>query len=276
VCQTCALDLKYRVSTAVRDAALQLNTELPSEDANRQYFVQNAQTLMHGNASIVDYQKTESTARKLVRELSKIDPEKTGLKPICSYFLQGHCYRGDSCPYRHEKGIGSIATTALLGQPEQKIHKSSLREDRFRFYNTADDDYKVHENVASGLLLNALSDNEIKKQEIPEAPIDPSITSLFVSGIDDSLSEQQLKDHFNRYGSIQKIVRSEALQGAYIVYHTRSSAEKALKATYFSCRIGDVELEVRWGIMKKEEEIQHNRFNLLYPQLSIYDDDSSP
>lgn len=41
VCQTCILDLQYGLPVEVRDKALNVKSEAPSTNINRQYFAQN-------------------------------------------------------------------------------------------------------------------------------------------------------------------------------------------------------------------------------------------
>jgi pre-mRNA-splicing factor RBM22/SLT11 len=271
ICQTCSFDLRYHVPTAVRDAALQIKTELPSEDANRQYFVQNAETLMYGASSLMDYTKSESAGRELVKRLARIDPySRYPLRPICNYFLKGNCYRGDACPYLHETKTTAAPNTALLAQPEEKLALGPVRSDRFRFYGNTS---KVGEGdvLSSRLLEDAMTAEHTKKHRLSSPPIDKSITSLYIGGVTDDITEHTLQNHFIIYGKIQKIIPIKANHGAYVLFEDRSSAEKAMDELHGSLTLKGVTLDVRWGTVKKLESHPMAK-NLLYPHLSVYDD----
>lgn len=41
VCQTCLLDLEYGLPIQVRDAALKVQDDLPRNDINKEYYIQN-------------------------------------------------------------------------------------------------------------------------------------------------------------------------------------------------------------------------------------------
>lgn len=271
ICQTCSFDLRYNVPTAVRDAALQINTELPSEDANRQYFVQNAETLMFGASSLMDYTKSESAGRELVKRLARIDPySKSPLKPICTYFLKGNCYRGDACPYLHEAKSTTAPNTALLAQSEEKLALGPVRSDRFRLYGNAS---RVGEGdiLSARLLEDAMTTELAQKHTLSSPPIDKSITSLYIGGITDEITEHVLQNHFINYGKIQKIIPIKANRGAYVLFEDRSSAEKAMDGLRGSLTLKGVTLDVRWGTVKKLEN-HPMAMSLLYPHLSVYDD----
>jgi hypothetical protein len=132
---------------------------------------------------------------------------------------------------------------------------------------------KQTREMPSLCVFYAITTEHAKKRDIPSTPIDPSITSLYITGINDGLpTEQHLKDYFTRFGTIQKILSVPMLQGTYVIFEDQSTAEKALQATYTSCNIQQVHLNVQWGTVKKEDNLTTTR-NLLYPHLNMYEDD---
>ena len=55
VCQTCLLDLEYELPTQVRDTALVLQNETPTNDVNRDRYAQNMEgNLLHSSWRLID------------------------------------------------------------------------------------------------------------------------------------------------------------------------------------------------------------------------------
>ena len=101
--------------------------------------------------------------------------------------MRGECNRGKACPYRHtniseedlegmKKGSGSI---------DQKIR------DRF---------HGVNDPVAKKIL------DRVKEANLPKAPEDMNITTLFIGGVtDETIDQDVLRKQLEPFGKIKAI-----------------------------------------------------------------------
>lgn len=106
VCQTCLLDLEYGLPIQVRDAALKIQDDLPRNEVNKEYYIQNLDSQM----SKFDPTQPSNSALKskgsndLLLRLARTAPYYKRNRPhVCSFWVKGECRRGEECPYRHEK-----------------------------------------------------------------------------------------------------------------------------------------------------------------------------
>ncbi|CAO3669966.1 unnamed protein product [Rhizopus stolonifer] len=165
VCQTCILDLQYGLPVEVRDKALNLKSEAPSTNINRQYFAQNlAQKAEIWMNCIIQVELTPES-RDMLGQLSRKEPYyKRNRAHVCSFFLKGECNRGEACPYRHEQP-----------NPNETNLKQNFR-----------DCYHGKNDPVAQKMLNC-----IRHQLNP--PEDTSVTSLFLTGVEQDVSQQDLK-----------------------------------------------------------------------------------
>lgn len=96
---------------------------------------------------------------------------------LCSFFVRGACTRGAECPYRHE-----MPSTGELA--EQNI--------KDRYYGTNDP-------VAKKML------NRLENMPKLEPPEDKTITTLFIGGVTDEISEEDLRDKFYAFGELASV-----------------------------------------------------------------------
>ncbi|EIM22350.1 hypothetical protein WALSEDRAFT_60030 [Wallemia mellicola CBS 633.66] len=75
-CQTCILDLTYKIPVHLRDAALGMQSKAPTENLNRQYFAQNNEEQLKGNSTMVDggLGRAENAGKQILRDLAKKEP----------------------------------------------------------------------------------------------------------------------------------------------------------------------------------------------------------
>lgn len=160
--------------------------------------------------------------------------------------------------------------TALLAQPEGKLAMSRTRSDRFRFYGK---NSLVREGdiTSSRLVEDAMTVEATQKHLVSSPPIDKSITSIYISGINDDITEQILQTHFSTYGKLQKIIFVPENNGAYVLFEDRSAAEKAMDATCGPFSLRGTNLNIQWGTMKRIEN-HPMATSLLYHHLSVYDE----
>ncbi|KAJ2458261.1 Pre-mRNA-splicing factor slt11, partial [Coemansia sp. RSA 2337] len=80
-----------------------------------------------------------------------------------------------------------------------------------------------------------------------DAPDDKSITSLFVLGLDQSVTQADLRDHFIAFGELKSVVVVPKGNCAFINYKNRAGAEAAALAALSGFTIKDKSLKVTWG-----------------------------
>eukprot|EP00250_Pteridium_aquilinum_P021277 c25080_g1_i1 orf=253-1719(-) len=221
VCQVCLLDLEYGLPVQVRDSALGINTNdvIPKSDVNREYFAEEQDRKARAG---LDYESSFGKARPndTILKLQRTTPYyKRNRAHVCSFYVRGECTRGAECPYRHEMPI-----TGELSQQNIK--------DRY---------YGVNDPVASKLLRKA--------GEMPSLipPEDESIRTLYVGGLDQRVTEDDLKDFFYAYGEIESIRLVSQRACAFVSYTSREGAEKAAENLANKLVIKGLRLKLMWG-----------------------------
>ncbi|KAF9598524.1 hypothetical protein IFM89_028056 [Coptis chinensis] len=255
VCQVCLLDLEYGLPVQVRDTALAINSNdsIPRSDVNREYFAEehDRRSLLPGYIKVglaflsemlsqchagdiswciwvtwaragIDYESSFGKARPndTILKLQRTTPYyKRNRAHVCSFYVRGECTRGAECPYRHEMPI-----TGELSQQNIK--------DRY---------YGNNDPVAMKLLNKA--------GEMPSLmpPDDESIKTLYVGGLDDRITEQDLRDHFYAHGEIESVRMVLQRACAFVTYTTREGAEKAAEELSNKLVIKGLRLKLLWG-----------------------------
>ncbi|KND02811.1 uncharacterized protein SPPG_01892 [Spizellomyces punctatus DAOM BR117] len=219
VCQTCVLDLEYGLPVQVRDSVLQVQDDIPHSDVNREFFIASVEGKL-GNDSLINYAKADSSARDQLKKMSRPEPYYKRNRPhICSFYVKGECKRGDECPFRHEVPV------------ENDLSHQNIRD---RYYGKDDP-------VAKRML------NRTDKASKLSNPEDTSITSLFITGIDEEINEQDLRDYFYAFGEVKSIVVIQKSKCAFVNYATRAAAELAVDKSYNNLNIKGKVLRVQWG-----------------------------
>ena len=131
------------------------------------------------------------------------------------------------CPYRHENITDEDLDTLKKGvNIDEKI--------RERFHG-------INDPVAKKII------DRVKEAHLPKAPEDLNITTLFIGGIDESLTEEELKTQLSPYGKIKAIKMVSKQSCAFVCYHAREAAEKAVEAVFDRFFIKDSKLKVLWA-----------------------------
>lgn len=247
-CQSCILDLQYNLPVQIRDGVLQIKESCPQNDANREYFLAtNAAKLARNDVTLIDYDKTDPVAKAVLEQISqkhtrnKTIVERNAPLP-CSFYAKGTCTRGNECPYSH------ILTT-------EKNH-SSLKSYRDRYYGV--DDPAAISILDKNPELVSTIEREGSAASI-QKPEDRTIKSLFVMGIRDNLTADDIKTHF-----LAENVRLVANNSAAIVcFKTRLDAEESAQNNLGMIEIKDVRVKVSWARSqsKSKEEKIINRIN---------------
>jgi len=230
VCQTCLLDLEYNLPTQVRDVALGLKNQAPTSDINREYYAQNIEAKMADEKTLVDSSKSLSAGKEMLKQLARSDPYYKRNRPhVCSFFAKGECKRGTECPYRHEKPT------------EGPLANQNIKD---RYYGNNDP-------VARKMLRGFAAEKGL------EPPEDTSITSLFLSPLPPSTTEETLRTHLITsipsipQTSIKSIVYVEKNKCAFVNFKDRFNAERAAEAWATGVVVDDgARANVRWGRSK--------------------------
>ena len=181
---------------------------------------------------------------ELLQKLARTTPYYKRNRPhICSFWVKGECKRGEECPYRHEKP----------SDPDDPLSQQNFK-DRY---------YGVNDPVAEKLLKRA--------QAMPhlEPPEDVNITTLYCGGLDENVTEADIKNAFYSFGELRNItlvpkqvkkVILESLdmltfhtfQGcAFVQFTQRKSAEKAAEGTFNKLLIKGNKITIRLKISHK-------------------------
>uniref|UniRef100_A0A6I8RK75 Pre-mRNA-splicing factor RBM22 n=1 Tax=Xenopus tropicalis TaxID=8364 RepID=A0A6I8RK75_XENTR len=224
VCQTCLLDLEYGLPIQVRDAGASLKDEMPRSDVNKEYYTQNMEREIansDGTRPVGALGKATSSSDMLLK-LARTTPYYKRNRPhICSFWVKGECKRGEECPYRHEKPT----------DPDDPLADQNIK-DRY---------YGINDPVADKLLKRA---STMPRLDPPE---DKSITTLYVGGLGDTISESELRNHFYQFGEIRTITVVQRQQCAFIQFATRQAAEMAAEKSFNKLIVNGRRLNVKWG-----------------------------
>ncbi|PIO37022.1 hypothetical protein AB205_0162050 [Aquarana catesbeiana] len=177
VCQTCLLDLEYGLPIQVRDAGVSLKDDMPRSDVNKEYYTQNMEREISnsdGSRAIGALGKATSSSDMLLK-LARTTPYYKRNRPhICSFWVKGECKRGEECPYSVN---GSCEVHEKPTDPDDPLADQNIK-DRY---------YGINDPVADKLLKRA---STMPRLDPPE---DKSITTLYVGGLGDNISESELR-----------------------------------------------------------------------------------
>lgn len=218
VCQVCLLDLDHNLPVQVRDKALGLEEETLPESAPGKEFALNR---MAEEGELDDRSKFSGNgSNDILNKLRRSQPYyKRNQARICSFFVKGECKRGAECPYRHE-------------MPKSGPLANQNIKDRY---------YGVNDPVANAMLARA----EAMKNLTP--PADPNIMTLYVGGINQNISEEDLRDVFYPYGEIKSIKKIDKRNCAFVTYTSRDAAERAASRLANQLVVKGEKLRLMWG-----------------------------
>ncbi|KAI8093569.1 uncharacterized protein BX664DRAFT_295391 [Halteromyces radiatus] len=224
VCQTCILDLQYGLPVQVRDTALGIKPDAPTTDINRQYHAQNlANKIDDDSKDPYGGGQNAASNRDILKSLARTEPHyKRNRAHICSFFVRGECNRGASCPYRHE-----------IPEENKELSRQNIK-DRYR---------GINDPVAKKILSKTTN---MRSSLAP--PEDKSVTTLFITGVEPKITQEDIKGFFYAFGEIKSIIVIHKSKCAFVNFVTRTSAELAAeKIASVGLVLLDTPLRVTWG-----------------------------
>uniref|UniRef100_A0A8C4RAL9 Pre-mRNA-splicing factor RBM22 n=1 Tax=Eptatretus burgeri TaxID=7764 RepID=A0A8C4RAL9_EPTBU len=158
----------------------------------------------------------------MLLKLARTTPYYKRNRPhICSFWVKGECKRGEECPYRHEKPT----------DPDDPLADQNIK-DRY---------YGINDPVADKLLRRAATMPRL------DPPEDKSITTLYVGGLDDYISEQDIRNHFYQFGELRSVSVVPRQQCAFVQFTLRTAAEQAAEKSFNKLIIRGRRLHIKWG-----------------------------
>ncbi|KAJ3355979.1 Cytosolic Fe-S cluster assembly factor nubp1 [Entophlyctis luteolus] len=201
----------------VRDSVLEVQDAVPKSDVNREFFINKVEGTLGKADTLVNYSKADSVAKVALKQLARSEPfYQRNRAHICSFYVKGECKRGDECPYRHE-----------LPSADSELAHQNIKD---RYYGSND---PVAKKICAGSGL--------------QKPQDTSITSLYITGVESDITEEDLREHFFPHGVIKSVVLVHKTKTAFINYLHRSSAEAAAASLFNNLNVKGHALRVQWG-----------------------------
>jgi pre-mRNA-splicing factor RBM22/SLT11 len=239
------LDLSFGLPIVVRDAALKMVAPGPQSAVNREYYAQeHEKEIEEGRGDVEAYDKTDEKARDLLRRLANSEP----------YF-------------KKQRRIGppeGLTTSSDIGAVSNSPGPVRTRNSRGGISATRGGGRGGRAGVKGVRSFPSAAQLPPGPQSILP-PADRSITSLFITGIEDDLPEYKIRDFFSPFGKLRSLVCSHMSHCAFVNYATREGAEAAAEALQGKAVIAGCPLRVQWGrpkpigTMDREERVATGR-----------------
>ena len=149
---------------------------------------------------------------------------------ICTFWLRNACTRAD-CPYRPCNGDTHMPE--LTSAPEMRTQ------------NIKDRYYGVNDPVAEKMMARN-EERDAKARASMAPPEDGSITTLYVGGIDERVTEEALRDFFYAHGRLKSVRVMHAKKCAFVTFEDRAGAEAAAAAGH-EAHVAGLRCRVMWG-----------------------------
>lgn len=224
------LDLSFGLPIVVRDAALKMVAPGPQSAVNREFYAQNHEKeIEEGRGDVENYEKTDEKARELLRRLANSEPYFKKQRRIGPADGEVGESTNPNATALGGNGPGPIRTRDSRGQGAPR---GSGRGGRG--------------GARGGRGFPSTAQLPPGPQDILP-PGDKSITSLFITGVEDDLPEHKIRDFFTPFGKIRSLVCSHMSHCAFVNYSTREGAEAAAEALQGRAVIAGCPLRVQWG-----------------------------
>jgi len=223
VCQTCLFDLEYGLPVQVRDRYLeelgQEKISMPESRVGRDYAIQNIHAAADGEGPGEGVYGKVGKHPMLERLARKTPYYKRNEARLCTFFVKGACNRGGDCPFKHELPKGG------------ELANQKLR-DRFHGEN---------DPLAAKIMRRA--DEELTLMP----PEDKSVTTLYLGGLEPSVTEKDVRDKFYVHGEIRSIRMVKKQCCAFVTFVKREDTEAAAAKLHRILELKDKKVHVMWG-----------------------------
>ncbi|KAG3265962.1 RNA binding motif protein 22 [Ictidomys tridecemlineatus] len=147
------------------------------------------------------------------------------------------------CWHFHDLLLGNICIFSPLYALffSHRHEKPTDPDDPLADQNIKDRYYGINDPVADKLLKRA---STMPRLDPPE---DKTITTLYVGGLGDTITETDLRNHFYQFGEIRTITVVQRQQCAFIQFATRQAAEVAAEKSFNKLIVNGRRLNVKWG-----------------------------
>ncbi|KAI9826137.1 MAG: Pre-mRNA-splicing factor slt11 [Thelocarpon impressellum] len=244
-CQCCMLDLSFGLPIVVRDAALKLVAPGPESSINREYYAQeHEREIEEGRGDVEEYEKTDEKARDLLRRLANSEPyykRQRRLGPAEGEASAAGVSSSNNGEGLNKTGPGPIRTRDSRGRGGPVGARGATRGGGG--------------GGRGGRAFPSTAQLPPGQQDILP-PRDHTITSLFLTGVEDDLPEHQLRTFFSTFGTLRSVVCSHRSHCAFINYQSRAGAEAAAESCQGKAVIAGCPLRVQWGRPKPLDSME--------------------
>lgn len=160
-----------------------------------------------------------------------------------------------------DKKILENETEKEIAKEEDLDELSKPREDLFPFEvpKVRSTIKKVEDPIQKRIMKH------IHDHTMPEPPKDTTITTLFVGGITEEVTANQLHGAFSTYGQVKGIKMMSKFACAFVTCQSRNSAEAAVEGLHERLYVKNVRLKVLWARkLSKNEKKSGESYNHLY------------
>ena len=131
------------------------------------------------------------------------------------------------CPYRHDK---------IDEEDLESLKKGVNVEERIR-----ERFHGINDPIAKKIL------DRVKESNLPREPEDMNITTLFIGGVDETVSDDDIKKQFLQFGKIKAVKLISKSNCAFVCFFARESATKAIECLYERFFISEKKMKLLWA-----------------------------
>merc|ERR1719498_393250 len=202
---------------------------MPESRVGRDYAIQNIHAGNEGSGLAGDQAYGRVGKHPMLQRLARMTPYyKRNEARICTFFVKGACNRGGDCPFKHELPKGG------------ELANQKLR-DRFHGEN---------DPLAAKYFRKA----EEELTLLP--PEDKSITTLYLGGLEPSVTEKDVRDKFYVHGEIRSIRMVKKQCCAFVTYVKREECEVAASKLHRLLEIKGKKAHLMWGRPQQTAQTQ--------------------
>lgn len=260
--------------------------QMPESDVGREYLIEQHEAKMGAVSVGATYGKVDKSAASsaMLSKMQRKTPYyRRNLPHLCSFYAKGTCNRGALCPYRHEMPTTgffrtrSYSTMMSPGHTHERLHgraekqTNNTRKCAHRYIHTCIRVYLhahtafpcllpsgplAHQNIQDRYygkndpvalkMLDRMEHNHANSKPL-EVPADTTISTLWVGGVPDGSSEDDIRAAFYPFGQLSSVRTVPDKKCAFVTYMRRDSAEAAAAKLYNTLKINDKACRLAWG-----------------------------